>query len=84
VPISRGSAKFRHIIFADDVSVPWATPLGAATAQQSLAPSMQDLWVYIRADLAKTQVSLWMVGQGLLQIKAAVQHEQQMALSARL
>jgi hypothetical protein len=64
---------------------PWATPLGAATTQQSPAPSMGDLWTIIRADLAKMQASLRMVEQGLLQIKAAVQHEQQqLALSARL
>jgi hypothetical protein len=38
---------------------------------------MGDLWTNIRADLTKMQ--------GLLQIKAAVQHEQhQLALSARL
>jgi hypothetical protein len=38
---------------------------------------MEDLWTNIRADLTKMQ--------GLLQIKAAVQHEQyQLALSARL
>jgi hypothetical protein len=30
------------------------------------------------------QASLWMVDQGLLQIKAIVQHEKQLALSARL
>jgi hypothetical protein len=46
---------------------------------------MGDLWTIIRADLAKMQASLRMVEQGLLQIKAAVQHEQQqLALSARL
>jgi hypothetical protein len=46
---------------------------------------MGDLWTNIRADLAKMQVSLRMVEQGLLQIKAAVQHEQQqLVLSARL
>jgi hypothetical protein len=64
---------------------PWATPLGASTAQQSPAPSMGDLWTNIRADLAKMQTSLRMVQQGLLQINATVQHEQQqLALSARL
>jgi hypothetical protein len=64
---------------------PWATPLGAATAQQSPAPSMGDLWTNIRADLAKMQATLQKVEQGLLQIKAAVQHEQhQLVLSARL
>jgi hypothetical protein len=64
---------------------PWTTPLGAATAQQSPAPSMGDLWTNIRADLAKMQVTLQKVEQGLLQIKSAVQHEQhQLALSARL
>jgi hypothetical protein len=46
---------------------------------------MGDLWTNIRADLAKMQDSLRMVEQGLLQIKAAVQHEQQqLALFARL
>jgi hypothetical protein len=64
---------------------PWATPPGAATAQQSSAPSMGDLWTNIKADLAKMQATLQKVEQGLLQIKAAVQHEQhQLALSARL
>jgi hypothetical protein len=64
---------------------PWATPLGAATTQQSPAPSMGDLWTNMRADLAKMQTTLQKVEQGLLQIKAAVQHEQhQLALSARL
>jgi hypothetical protein len=64
---------------------PWATPLGATTAQQSPDPSMGDLWTNIRADLAKMQATLQKVEQGLLQIKAAVQHEQhQLALSARL
>ena len=46
---------------------------------------MGDLWTNIRADLAKMQATLQKVEQGLLQIKAAVQHEQhQLALSARL
>jgi hypothetical protein len=46
---------------------------------------MGDLWTNIRADLTKMQVTLQKVEQGLLQIKAAVQHEQhQLALSARL
>jgi hypothetical protein len=64
---------------------PWTTPLGAATTQQSPAPSMGDLWTNIRADLAKMQASLRMVEQGLLQIKTTVQHEQkQLALSTRL
>jgi hypothetical protein len=45
---------------------------------------MGDLWANIRADLAKIQASLRMVEQGLLQIKAAVQHEHQLVLSARL
>jgi hypothetical protein len=64
---------------------PWATPLGAATTQQSPAPSMGDFWTNIRIDLAKMQATLQKVEQGLLQIKAAVQHEQhQLALSARL
>jgi hypothetical protein len=46
---------------------------------------MGDVWTNIRADLAKMQASLRMVEQGLLQIKAAVQHEQQqLALSTRL
>jgi hypothetical protein len=46
---------------------------------------MGDLWTNIRVDLAKMQETLRMVEQGLLQIKAAVQHEQQqLALSARL
>jgi hypothetical protein len=46
---------------------------------------MGDLWANIKTDLAKMQASLRMVEQGLLQIKAAVQHEQQqLALSARL
>jgi hypothetical protein len=87
VPIPRYNAKFCHIIFVDGISVPspWATPLGAATAQQSPDPSMRDLWTNIRADLAKMQATLQKVKQGLLQIKAAVQHEQhQLALSARL
>jgi hypothetical protein len=45
---------------------------------------MGSLWTNIRADLAKMQGSLRMVEQGLLQIKAAMQHEQQqLALSAR-
>jgi hypothetical protein len=64
---------------------PWATPLGVATAQQSPAPSMGDLWTNIRVDLAKMQATLQKVEQGLLQIKAIVQHEQhQLVLSARL
>jgi hypothetical protein len=64
---------------------PWVTPLGTATTQQSPAPSMGDLWTNIRANLAKMQATLQKVEQGLLQIKAAVQHEQhQLALSARL
>jgi hypothetical protein len=64
---------------------PCATPLGAATTQQSPAPSMGDLWTNIRADLTKIQAMLQKVEQGLLQIKAAVQHEQhQLALFARL
>jgi hypothetical protein len=64
---------------------PWATSLGAAMTQQSPTPSMGDLWTNIRADLAKMQATLQKVEQGLLQIKAAVQHEQhQLALSARL
>jgi hypothetical protein len=43
---------------------------------------MGDLWTNISADLAKMQVTLQKVEQGLLQIKAAVQHEQhQLALS---
>jgi hypothetical protein len=64
---------------------PWATPLGAATTQQSPAPSTGDLWTNIRADLAKMQATLQKVKQGLLQIKAAVQHgHHQLALSARL
>jgi hypothetical protein len=46
---------------------------------------MGDLWANIRADLTKMQATLQKVEQGLLQIKAAVQHEQhQLALSARL
>jgi hypothetical protein len=46
---------------------------------------MGDLWTNIRADLAKMQATLQKVEQGLLQIKVAVQHEQnQLALSARL
>jgi hypothetical protein len=46
---------------------------------------MGDLWTNIRADLAEMQATLQKVEQGLLQIKAAVQHEQhQLALSARL
>ena len=46
---------------------------------------MGALWTNIKADLAKMQASLRMVEQGMLQIKAAVQHEQQqLALSARL
>jgi hypothetical protein len=46
---------------------------------------MGDLWTNIRADLAKMQATLQKVEQGLLQIKAAVQHEQhKLALSARL
>jgi hypothetical protein len=85
VPISRDNAKFRHIIFVDGIFVPMGAPLGAVTAQQSPAPSMGDLWTNIRADLAKMQATLQKVEQGLLQIKAAVQHEQhQLALSARL
>jgi hypothetical protein len=63
---------------------PWTMPLGVAIAQQSPAPSMGDLWANIRVDLAKMQASLQMVEQVLLQMKAAVQHEQQLALSARL
>jgi hypothetical protein len=35
-----------------------ATPLGAATAQQSPAPTMRDLWTNIRANLAKMQATL--------------------------
>jgi hypothetical protein len=85
VPISKDNTKFCHIIFVDGVSVPWATPLGATTTRQSPAPPMGDLWTNIRTDLAKMQASLQKVEQGLLQIKAAVQHEQhQLALSARL
>jgi hypothetical protein len=43
------------------------------------------LWTNIRADLTKMQATLQKVEQGLLQIKAAVQHGQhQLALSARL
>jgi hypothetical protein len=46
---------------------------------------MADLWTNIRVDLAKMQATLQKVEQGLMQIKAAVQHEQhQLALSARL
>jgi hypothetical protein len=46
---------------------------------------MGDLWTNIRADFTKMQATLQKVEQGLLQIKAAVQHEQhQLALSARL
>jgi hypothetical protein len=46
---------------------------------------MGDVWTNIRADLAKMQATLQKVEQGLLQIKAAVQHEQhQLALSTRL
>jgi hypothetical protein len=46
---------------------------------------MGDLWTNIRVDLAKMQATLQKVEQGLLQIKAAVQHEQhQLTLSARL
>jgi hypothetical protein len=46
---------------------------------------MGDLWTNIRVDLTKMQATLQKVEQGLLQIKAAVQHEQhQLALSARL
>jgi hypothetical protein len=46
---------------------------------------MGDLWTNIRTDLAKMQATLQKVEQGLLQIKAAVQHEQhQRALHARL
>jgi hypothetical protein len=46
---------------------------------------MGDLWTNIRADLAKMQATLQKVEQELLQIKAAVQHEQhQLALFARL
>jgi hypothetical protein len=46
---------------------------------------MGDLWTNIKVDLAKMQATLQKVEQGLLQIKAAVQHEQhQLALSARL
>jgi hypothetical protein len=46
---------------------------------------MGDLWTNIKADLAKMQATLQKVEQGVLQIKAAVQHEQhQLALSARL
>jgi hypothetical protein len=46
---------------------------------------MEDLWTNIRVDLAKMQATLQKVEQGLLQIKIAVQHEQdQLALSARL
>jgi hypothetical protein len=46
---------------------------------------MGDLWTNIRVDLAKMQTTLQKVEQGLLQIKATVQHEQhQLALSARL
>jgi hypothetical protein len=40
---------------------------------------MGDLWANIRVDLAKMQASLHMVERGLLQIKAAMQHEQQLA-----
>jgi hypothetical protein len=72
VPISRGSAKFCHIIFADGFS-PWATPLGEAMTQPSPSSLMVDLWL-----------SLLVVEQGLLQIKAAMQHERQLASSARL
>jgi hypothetical protein len=46
---------------------------------------MGDLWTNIRADLAKMQATLQKVEQGLLQIKATVQHEQhQLALSTWL
>jgi hypothetical protein len=46
---------------------------------------MGNLWTNIRVDLAKMQDTLQKVEQGLLQIKAVVQHEQhQLALSARL
>jgi hypothetical protein len=87
VPIPRDNAKFCHIIFVDGVSVPMGgTTRGShATAQQSPAPSMGDLWTNIKTDLAKMQATLQKVEQGLLQIKATVQHEQhQLALSARL
>jgi hypothetical protein len=43
---------------------------------------MVDLWANIRADLAKMQASLLVVEQGLLQIKAAMQREWQLALAA--
>jgi hypothetical protein len=78
----------RQIVTSSSLMVspsPWATPLGTVTAQQSPAPSMGDLWTNIKVDPAKMQASLRMVEQGLLQIKASVQHEQQqLALSARL
>jgi hypothetical protein len=45
---------------------------------------MGDLWANIRDDFAKMQASLRMVEQGLLQIKAAMQHEQQLVLYAQL
>jgi hypothetical protein len=46
---------------------------------------MGDLWTNKRTDLAKMQATLQKVEQGLLQIKAAVQHEQhQLALFAQL
>jgi hypothetical protein len=85
VPISRDNAKFCHIIFVDGVSV----SMGDATqgSHGSTITSSIDgyLWTNIRANLAKIQASLRMVEQGLLQIKAVVQHEQQqMALSAWL
>jgi hypothetical protein len=83
VPIPRDNAKFCHIIFVDGVSVPMGD--ATATTQQSSAPSMGGLWTNIRADLAKMQATLQKVEQGLLQIMAAVQHEQhQLASSARL
>jgi hypothetical protein len=43
---------------------------------------MVNLWDNIRANLAKMQVLLMVVEQGLLQIKAAEQRERQLALAA--
>ena len=72
-------------IFIDGVSVLMGDTTRGSHGSQSLAPSMGDLWTNIRDDLAKMQATLQKVEQGLLQIKAAVQHEQhELALSARL
>jgi hypothetical protein len=54
---------------------PHGQSLALSSMQPSQSPLMVDLWANIRANLTKMQASLLVVEQGLLQIKAAEQHE---------